>query len=219
MVLALVLLLSLETAGLSPPNQEVVPVPNVENFSIDLSKELEFGIDDCKIGFVGRVVVYQNPHNPNEFVKVYYRQMAIISERACENNGAETNGLGGDSSNLNYHQKEEADTLSRAQKATDAFAFVQWRITKDLRTGYDIQDGPMQNWILDSDGIYVYFSQPEGVEENALKSSPFSEPSKADSDKRIIVGIKFSLAGAVHIVRIDQDDIQNMVKEVADDKK
>ena len=51
-----------------------------------------------------------------------------------------------------------------------------------------------------------------------LFTSPFSEPSKKDPDKRIPVGIKFTLGGGVHIVRIDQDDI-SPTKEAANENK
>ncbi|OGM98577.1 MAG: hypothetical protein A2649_00045 [Candidatus Yanofskybacteria bacterium RIFCSPHIGHO2_01_FULL_41_26] len=186
--------------------------PDVKNFNVVLSKELEFRVNDCKTGFLGRVVDYQNPNDTNEFVRVYYRQVAIVSERACENKSVEEGGLDRNFSNLKYHNQQEAKVLGRVQQATDAFAYVQWRTVRDPRTGQDIREDFLRSWLLDQNGncalSYGY----------DLSTSPFSEPSKADSKKQIIVGIKFTLAGQVHIVRIDQDDIATS-KEATNEKK
>ncbi len=208
MFLALVLSIAVEVAGSSG-----ISPPDIKNFTPVLSKELEFRIDDCKTCFVGRVVVYQNLDDPNEFVRVYYRQVAIVSERACENNTAEASGRDVNLSNLKYHSKQEADALGRVQQATDTFAYVQWQTIRDSRTGQDIRDGFFRSWLLEQNGNWRF-----GYGYN-LFTSPFSEPSKADPKKRIIVGIRFSLVGGVHIVRIDQDDIPAPKKEAADEKK
>lgn len=205
MLTALVLFFALQA-------DRVSPTPDVKNFKPVLTKELEFRIDDCKTGFVGRVVVYQNPDDPNGFVRVYYRQVAIVSERACENNTAEEGGPSRNLSNLNYHRKQETEALGRVQQATDAFAYVQWRTMRDARTGEDIQSGPMQIWLLDSSGSWAYHAQPVN-EKSALESSSFSEPAKTNPEKQVIVGVKFTLGNRIHIVRIDQDDIPAPVKE------
>ncbi|GEM_PF-6607107 len=184
--------------------------PDVKGFTPVLSKELEFRIDDYKTALVGRVVVYQNPDDPNEFVKVYYRQVAIVSERAQEKNNSETGSHDSNLSNFQYHSKQEAEVLGRVQQATDAFAYVQWLTVRDQRTGQDIQDGSFQIWLLDPNGVWVYYTQPAG--KSPLNLSPFSEPSKDNPKNRINVGIEFFLAGEVHIIRIDQDDILTPVK-------
>lgn len=205
MIFAMAVLLAMEVvgSGASPPD--------VKDFTPVLSKELEFQIDDYKTALVGRVVVYQNPNNQNEFVRVYYRQVAIISERSKEKNSMETNSRDTDLSNLKYHNREEAEVLGRVQKATDAFVYVQWRTVRDPRTGQDIQEGSFQVWLLNSSGIWAYRIQPTGAKSD-LDSSPLSEPSKNNHKNRINVGIKFSLDDTVHIVRIDQDDLIAPVK-------
>lgn len=221
MFLALVFAMEILGSGASPTefldplkqDQETTPRPDVKNFTPVLSKELEFRIDDCKTGFVGRIIDYQNPDDLNEFVRVYYRQVAIVSKRACENDTIETGSRDKNSSNLNYHQKEEMETLGRVQKATDAFAYVQWRTVRDPRTGQDIRDGFFRSWLLEQNGNWTFSNAYN------LDTLPFSEPSKADSNKRIIVGIEFTLVGATHIVRIDQDGIANVTKEVVNEKK
>ncbi len=209
MFLALMVSLVLETVsfGAGPPD--------VKNFTPILSKELEFKIDDYKTALVGRVVVYQNPDDPSEFVKVYYRQVAIVSERAQEKNTIETGGPDANLSNLKYHSKEEAEVLGRVQQATDAFAYVQWRTILDPRTGQDIKEDFLRSWLLEQDGSWALNYGSD------LLTSPFSEPSKGDPTKRINVGIKFTLAGEVHIVRIDQDDILAPIekKEATNEKK
>lgn len=192
--------------------------PNIKGFTPVMSKELEFQIDDYKTAFVGRVVDYQNPNDQNEFIRVYYRQVVIISERAQEKNSTETGSRDTNLSNLKYHNKQEAETLGRTQQATDTFAYVQEQTVRDPRTGQNIRTGHRQIWLLDSSGVWAYFVQPAN-EKSALEPSPFSEPSKNNPKKRINVGIKFELVSCSHIIRIDQDDILASVGEVADDKK
>ena len=209
MFLTLALSLVLEIVGGPLANSP----PDIKNLTPVLSKELEFRIDDYKTALVGRIVVYQNPDDPNEFVRVYYQQVAIISERAQEKNSSDAGNRDTNLSNLNYHLKEESETLGRVQQATDAFAYVQWRTIKDSRTGQDIRDGFFQSWLLEQNGnwTFAYGYNPD--------TSPFSEPSKNNPKKRINVGIKFTLIGAVHIVRIDQDDVSTLSKEVTNEEK
>src|SRR3989344_2149540 len=208
MFLALMLLLAMEIltgSGTGPPN--------VAGYTPVLSKELDFQVDDYTTCFVGRVVVYQNPDNPNEFARVYYRQVAICSERAKQKSSSESGSRDGNLSNLNYFRKQESEAIGRVQHSTDAFAYVQWQTVRDSRTGQEIQDGFFRSWLLDQNGNWTF-----GSGYNIL-TTPFSEPSKPNLNKRIIVGIKFDLAGGNHIVRIDQDDISSLVKEVVNDKK
>lgn len=216
MGIVLAFFIALGITGFSPP--DLAPRPNIEYFNIVLIKQLEFRVDDCRTAFVGRVVVYRNPEDLNEYVRVYYRQVSIISECAQEQSSEEAGSLDGSSSNLNYHQKEEADTLDKVQKATDAFAYVQEWTVRDLRTGQDIRTKQRKIWLLDSSGVWTYFVQPVN-EKSALNSSLFSEPSKVNSQKIIPVGIKFILGDKIHIVRIDQDDLIVEKKGTTDDKK
>lgn len=208
MFLALGFLLALEVAGSSG-----ISPPDVKDFKPTLSKELDPRIDDYKTAFLGQVMVYQNPNDLSEFVRVYYRQVALVSERAKEKGTSEPDARDRNLSNQNYHRKEETEALNRVQQATDAFAYAHWRTVHDPRTGQDIQAGPMEFWLLDPDGTYAYFSQPENSEESALKYSPFSEPSNAGP---VLVGLKFTLGDTVHIIRVDQDDISALAKSLND---
>ncbi len=209
MLLALAFSFVLEIVGGPLANSP----PDIKNFTPILSKELEFQIDDYKTALVGKVVEYQNSNDLNEFVRVYYRQVAIISERAQEKNSTEAANRDTNLSNLNYHLKEEAEALARVQKATDAFAYVQWRTVRDPRSGQKIKDGFFQSWLLEQNGNWTFSNAYN------LDTSPFSEPSKDNPKKRINVGIQFDLVGAVHIVRIDQDDVMNLTKETTNEKK
>ncbi|MEK7126300.1 MAG: hypothetical protein AAB835_02320, partial [Patescibacteria group bacterium] len=114
---------------------------------------------------------------------------------------------------------------------TDVFAFVQWRIVRDSRTGQDIRTGSFRSWLLEQNGNWTFSSNLN------ILTTPFSEPSKNDPKKRIIVGIQFTLVSGVHpersregsqrasasygvhIVRIDQDDVATLVKEATNEKK
>ncbi len=204
MLIALMALL-VSGSGISPPD--------VKDFTPVLSKELEFRINDYQTAIVGRIVVYQNPNDQNEFVRVYYRQLAIVSERAQERSSLEAGNRDADLSNLKYHSKEEAEALDRVHKSSDAFAYVKWRIVRDPRTGRDIRDSSFRSWLLEQNGNWTFSNS------HNLATSPLSELSKGNPKKRIIVGIKFSLVGGTHIVRIDQDDILIKAKETTREKK
>ena len=127
-----------------------------------------------------------------------------MSERAQENSSE--SGIDVNLSNLKYHSQQEAETLNRVQKTTDVFAYVQWRTVRDSRTEQDVREDFLRSWLLDPNGNWV-FSYGD-----RLNASPFSEISKNNPKKSIIVGIKFTLAGQIHIVRVDQDNILNQVK-------
>ncbi len=214
MLLGLIICLIMGTAGSGPSGQES-GIPDLKNYNPVVSKELEFRIDDFTTAIVGRVVVYQNTNDPNDFLRVYYRQLAIISERAQQKNGLETGGREGDLSNFTYHNQEQSDVLARVQQTSDAFAYVQWRTKNDPRSDQDILDGVLNSWLLEPNGNWTFASGYN------LVTIPFSEQSKNNPKKRIIVGIEFELAGAVHIVRVDQDEIvaQVKAKEKNNDKK
>lgn len=207
MIFAMAALLVMEVIGLG------ARPPDVKDFTTVLSKELEFQIDDYKKALVGRVFVYQNPNDPNEVIRVFYRQAVIISERAKEKNGIETGGRNTNLFNLKYHSRQEAEVLGRVQKATDAFAFIREWTVHDSRTGQDVPIRQRQIWLLDSNSVWVHHIQPAGTK-SALRSSVFSEPSKANPKKRINVGIRFILVDKVHIVRIDQDDLITPAKSL-----
>ena len=222
-VFSLLISLILEVVGGSgagpPPGADINAFkPNVDGFKQVLSKELEFRIDDYRTAFVGRVVDYQNPDKPNKFIRVYYRQVAIISERSKLTNITEGGGPNRNLSNLNYHRKQETEALGRVQQATDVFAYVQWQTVRDSRTGQDIRTGSMQIWLLGQNGVWVYHTQPAGTK-SVLEPSVFSEPSK--DKKSVIVGLKFTLKDTVHIVRIGQDEVLSPVKKkgAVNDKK
>ncbi|PIR42082.1 MAG: hypothetical protein COV30_00315 [Candidatus Yanofskybacteria bacterium CG10_big_fil_rev_8_21_14_0_10_37_15] len=178
---------------------QFVNIPDIKEFNPVLSKELEFRIDDYKTGFVGKVIDYQNPNNSSEFVRVYYRQVAIVSERARIKSSKETTSL--NFSNLNYHQKQEKEALNRVQELIDPFAYVQWKIVRDPRTGQYIRDGFFRAWLLNQNGEWIFESDKN------ITSVSVSEPFIDKLSKQVLVGIKFSLGDSVHIVRIDQDDI------------
>lgn len=199
MLLELMLFLNTVTAGL----------PDSDKFKPVLFQELEFRINDYQTAFVGKVVTYQNLDDPNEFVKVYYRQVPLISERAKERGNSE-NSRDIDMSNMKYHDKQESEALLRTQKAVDGFAYVHWRVTKDARSGEDIRVGPIQTGLLSSEGEWTHYIQNGYSAESALMVSPLSNLSESGV---LIIGLKFSLEETEHILLIDEDDIAVLPKK------
>ena len=62
--------------------QEGAPsIPDVDEWKVDKSFNLDPKIDDIKIAFLGEVKEYRNPRDPNEFVRKVSKHLALISMR------------------------------------------------------------------------------------------------------------------------------------------
>lgn len=187
---------------------DVVPDrPNVEDWTIVPTRQLDARPGDYLKGLVGLVVVYQNPNDKNEFAKVYFRQVSLVSERPGDGKTTKDSGratLIGDSG-YSFHKKEEREAIKRVQKATDVLAYVRWHVTRDKRIEQYIISGNAESWLLNSNGVWAYDVRPEL---GAIKEIPLSEPSKYNPGSVVVVGIKYVLGDAVHVVRVDQDDLK-----------
>lgn len=184
----------------------VVPIPSVEGWTVVSTSELDVRADNYKTEFLGLVVNYSNPHDPNEVVRIYYRQISLVSERPKEESGDPTRGrslLTADSGR-DYHLKEQKDALAQVQKNMDVFAAMHWRTKRSKETGTDILAGPMESWLLDADGTWT--SQQHNLP-GAITMTELSEALESDPKKSVVVGLVFKLGEAVHGIRVDQDDL------------
>ncbi|MEK9209102.1 MAG: hypothetical protein AAB910_03430, partial [Patescibacteria group bacterium] len=142
---------------------------------------------------------YRNPQDSHEFVRVYRQQIALVSGCAKEINVGAVRDSESVVSVFNYRQKKEREALGLVQKATDVFAVVCWKTAEDSRSGQMILAGPVQSWLLDQTGSWMFSDGQEMV------IRPFSEPFIPDTEQRVPVGLQFALGDATRAVRIDQE--------------
>lgn len=196
MTLLLVLALA---GGLTSAN----PPPDVSGWTQVIQRELEFRVDDYRPCFVGTVTEYRNPENANEYVRVFRRHVALVSQRPRElsDSGRQGTVWNRAQSDLSHHESSLREALKRAQEAADPFGYIRWRVTKDERTGQDILAAPLESWLLSQAGDWSYAFNEE------ISTSPYSEPLRADTRKNVIVGVKFWLGGVFHILRVQEKDL------------
>lgn len=180
-------------------SQAVTPLPDPTGWQVVLQKQLEFRVNDCQTAFVGLMTEYRNPQDSREFVRVYRQQIALVSGCAKEINVGAVRDSESVVSVFNYRQKKERDALDLVQKATDVFAVARWKTTEDSRSGQTMLAGPIQSWLLDQTGSWIFSSGQE------MTSMPFSEPFMLNAGRRVQVGLQFSLGDAIRVIRIDQE--------------
>ncbi len=176
-----------------------------KEWTVVSEKRLDIKVNDYETAFVGVVTQYQNPKDPHDFAQVFTRHIPLISQRPKEdqNTGQRESSLTVDAGR-NYHRNQEQEALQRVQKASDAFAIIRWRTTTDDRSGREILAGLVDYWLLNQDGNWMYATN---ASLSGISRTLVSEPSKADAKRHVVVGLKFSIGDAVHVVRIDQDDL------------
>lgn len=180
-------------------SQAVASPPDPTGWQVVVQKQLEFRVNDCQTAFVGLMTEYQNPQDSHEFIRVYRRHIALVSGCAKEFNTGAVRDPEGVVSVFNYRQKKERDALALVQKATDVFAAARWKTTEDSRSGQTMLAGPVQLWLLDQTGSWVSSSGQE------MTVRPFSEPFMLNAERRVQVGLQFSLGDATRVIRIDQE--------------
>jgi hypothetical protein len=178
-------------------------LPDVSAWTEVSPRGIDFRVDDYRPCFVGTVTVYQNPLDPQEYVRVWRRHVALVSERPRErsDSGGQGSTWNRTQSDQKHHEKELQDKLKRARDASDAFGYARWRLAKDVRTGQEYQVGPMESWLLSPSGLWTYVYGGE------IKSSPYSESLRANDKKNVVVGTKYWLGDTVHILRVRENDL------------
>lgn len=151
--------------------------------------------------FIGFFKIYKNPNLKNEFVLVGLKYPAITFIPKTQRDESK-------SSNEvlvieNYSQKTKQEKLKERTLSSDMILFIKWRETEDPRTKEKILHGPIENWLLNYEGRWVF----EMSAKSAVKIELLSEPEIIFAEKNILTGFKFSLGTDYHILRFDQDHL------------
>lgn len=171
----------------------VLPIPDVSGWTEVARTDLEFRTDDYTVAFVGQTVDYQHAEREGDFVRVYLRHAVVLSERARARSGHQQAQTGAD---LRYHVAEQNKILEHAQKDGEAFAYVFWSVYRDER-GLEVRSGPMHYWLLNAHADWSYSV------DDRITVMPISEPSVDEPFETRIVGLKFELGTASHVLRLD----------------
>ena len=82
----------------------------------------------------------------------------------------------------------------------DAIAFIKWGESKDPRTGEQMLNGQIENWLLNQNGKWFF----ESSNSPEIKVELISEPDIESLNNSKLVGFKIYLKNHYHILRIDQ---------------
>lgn len=151
--------------------------------------------------FVGFFKIYKNPNLKDEFVLVASKYPAItFTPNTLRDESKSFNEV---LVTENYSQKTKQDKLKERTLSSDMILFIKWRETEDPRTKEKILHGPIENWLLNYEGKWVF----ETSAKSAVKIELLSEPGINFAEENILTGFKFSLGKNYHILRFDQDHL------------
>lgn len=190
-LLALILVQSLFTA--SPPS--------TENWTVYSEEVIEIRLGDYgTTAYLGLIIIYQNPDNENEFIKVVKRHTPIISVKHAIKDKRSRYVV------RKYSENNESSALDKLRKEADDIVYVRWKQKKDSWTDEYIQDGIIESWMLKQSGLWVHAS------ERRVARRSISEPVGKKGETEL-VGFQFRLGELYHILRIDTADILGEVNE------
>ena len=140
---------------------------------------------------VGFFRVLRNPDAQNEFAFVVskYPALTFIPKQIQLNENARDEIMVAD----NYFKKTKQDKLKEKINSSDMILFIKWREDKDQRTGEKILKGPIESWLLNPNGKWIFKESRESLVKIELLS-----------EGAILIGFKFSLEENYHILRFDQ---------------
>lgn len=172
-------------------------MPIVDNWQVVEERAIEIRYGDYgTIAFLGTITEYVNPVNANEHVKVFKRHVSIVSVKRII--AAEINR----SVIVSHGKKMEKDELEKTRERSDTIGYIRWQTVKDSWTGQYILNGPAESWLKAQDSSWTYSDREKISEE------PVSEPGFRKM-KILLVGIKYTLGGKYHVLRVDRIDLSN----------
>ncbi|HEY4521764.1 MAG TPA: hypothetical protein VJH05_01340 [Candidatus Paceibacterota bacterium] len=143
---------------------------------------------------VGSFRVLQNPELESEFVFMVskYPPLTFVPQllQSAENTRDEMVVA------ENYFQKVKQEKLKEMIKFSDTILLIKWRESKDLRTGETILLGPIENWLLNQQGKWIF----ESTNDKTIKRELVSE-------EDLLLGFKFSLKENYHILRLNMSHL------------
>jgi len=188
-VFVFLLISSLARGQTAPPTPDITGWKKTNFAVIDISSE------KGPVFYLGHEAEYQNPNNPNEFVKVVSRFIAIAS--IPPKSSEKTPYIEIANSYLESVVNRTLDDLIKNE--SDPFLYVHWKTAIDKQTRQVVLDGPVESWLINSIGDWSYRVGTNVSIKNV------SEPDKRKPEQFIPVGKEYVLSDAHHVLRADQD--------------
>lgn len=146
--------------------------------------------------YVGSANMYRNSQNPQELLMVIvkYSAFTIIPKPIINELRSPGNIV------ANYNQSKKQEEFEKRLASADPIAFIKWSESKDPRTGEQMLNGQIENWLLTQNGEWVF----ELSNSPAIKVELISEPDVKSFNDSKLVGFKIYLNNHYHILRIEQ---------------
>ena len=198
--LSLFFVLFLATASLA--RGQTHPIPDITGWKKINQTVIDISSESGLIAYLGYEKEYQNPANLNEFVKVVFRFVSIVSIPASQ---SEKTPLVEVANNyLDNQVNKNLENLTNNE--SDPFLWTHWKTVIDRQTGQVIIDGQAESWLLNPVGDPTDFNSKWfyqiGTE---VLIQNISEPDYYNLNKLIPVGKRYRLNNTPHIIRVDQD--------------
>jgi len=178
-------------------------LPDISTWTVKSRASIEFRIADNLPAYIGFTVEYQNPNDPNDFVRVIKRSIPFISATGVSIDATSSQRV----VVLNFLKRSEERLASQLYNESDVIAYTHWHVIRDPRTKEQVQSGPAENGLLDQNGNWVFSSGEK------MSTEQLSEPDLRDTSKIVLVGLKLSVKEGYHMLRINQGDLAVLSKK------
>ncbi|MDP3792341.1 MAG: hypothetical protein Q8Q89_01290 [bacterium] len=200
--------ISLATTGPLVVSVSNPPVPDISNWNIVSTSRIELRVSDCASVYIGLEVEYKNPTNERDFVRVVSRHIPVPISKCRSYNKQ----LFSETVLTLYDQKEEEDLFSERSKQIDPFLYIQWQIAENPQTGGDMLAGDVSIWFMPADGNWIITKNEKAVVEFMTANVGNGKP------HNIFSGIECRIGDAYHIMRVNRDDIIQLLAKEGDNE-
>ncbi len=175
--------------------QTIPDKPDIKDWKEIGSTVFDINLDNGLTAYLGYEVEYQSPANVNEFVIVLSRFVSFVSVPGTKTDKTPYVAIA--NSYLDNETNKALDDLKNNQ--SDSFLYVHWKTTVDEQTRQVVLEGPIENWLLGTNGIWFYKS---GVN---VRIKNISEPDRNKPEQFVTVGVRYSLIDVYHVLMVDQE--------------
>lgn len=179
------------------------PIPNIDKWTIVTESHVELIVSDRIVAYLGIETEYNNPEDPNEFIRTIGRYIPLS---ILKNKGSNEHLLS-ESVQALYVKKEEEDILSERAKNNDTFLYIRWRTIKEPDTRGNMLDGKINIWMMLPSEEWIHDDNEE------LTLEFLTENIKNGENHNIFTGMEFKMGEASHILRVDRRIIAQLFEE------
>lgn len=189
---ALLLLVSIPVIAQDASSVSVGPdKPDVTGWKLVVEYKISVNATDRVGYYLGYDLTFQNPQNPNEFVRQVRLLLPFITVKS--NNVLDKNFT--DMAMTYVTDGAERELIKGYLEKSDPVLYVRWRVKDDIDRVSVKKDGDHEVWLWNAQGNWVYQS---GV---TVKFEFLSETFKELNDELVVVGRKYSINKKDYVAR------------------